>query len=406
MKHWLVSAALCASACAAPQQSGEISVLPGASERFLLAMRVGYLGDFDRAMVPGDVRKVVDEVQLPRGDSRGGRLADYALENGHFLAVVAAVDGTARGGRLLDLARKPKLTDSLERTSLEVLGVPVMYETQLTGFDEATQAAYVELSGRLDLSAQGGPRLTVSTRYDAAPGVDGVLSHTHVKTERAASSEWRKAQAELSEPTPLLQEELFVRLGQAVQVGPEADYGAALGADGGTLLRPLGYGKVTLAEPEASAGQRVRWLVGQEQLPAEGQAVVLSRIFSSLERSDSAALAVALGKARGEELGDKELRVDGYGPGTAPFQRANIQFSRAGAAPITVCNALTTGEDAHFAFSLPAGKYRVELQAAGIASYPVELVVLGERRAFSVVSVKVAEGTGAWSCPASETKRP
>jgi hypothetical protein len=277
----------------------------------------------------------------------------------------------------------------------------MLYETLITGFDEATQAAYVEVSGRVDSSAQGGPVLTVSTRYDAAPAVDGVLTHTHIKTERAPSPEWRKAQAELAEPAPLLEEALTVRLGQAVQVGADADYGAALGADGGTLLRPLGYGKVTSTELPASAGQQVRWLVAQDQLPAEGQAIVLSRLFSSLERADSAALAVALAKASGEEVGDVELRVEGYGPGTAPFQRANIQFSRAGSPPITVCNALTTGEDAHFAFSLPAGKYRVELQATGMASRPQELVVVGERRAFSALSVQAAENATPWSCPAA-----
>jgi hypothetical protein len=378
--------------CAAPVQSGEVTVLPGASERFELAMRFGYLGEFDRDIVPGQVRKVMVADQLLRGAESGGRLADFALENGVVAAVVSALDGSPRGGRLLDIGMKPKLLDGLPTSSLRVLGREVVYDSLRSGYDEATRAAYVETSGVVDLGP-GGPLVVVSTRFDAGPGVPGLVVHTHLEVKRGASAPPPAADpptdppaAPMPEEAPLLSERWSTR--RAVTEGQ--DFGAVLGSEGGAFVRAF-QGTVT-ATPED-----LTWSVPRSELPAVGDVVVLSRLVGPLARADTAALQHARAKALGEPTGDLELRVDRFAVGTSPTLRGDLFFRDASGRAFSACALATTGGDAHFAVSLPAGVYDVLLRTSGGDSVPERVEVQGERTAFAGLTL-VAVAAPASAC--------
>ncbi len=366
--------------CTPPGQYGEVRVLPGASDRFELAMRMGYLGGFEREMVPGQVRRVAYLDQLPPGPARSGKIGDYVLENGHFIAAVTNVDGSARGGRLADISRKPQNDDGLGRVGLSVFGRVVVYDSLTTGYDEATRASFVEVSGVLDFATEEGPKLTVSTRYDAAPGVDGVLAHTHIKVERAAASpEWNQTEAR-----PFVEETIGAyREKQATLVGEAGDFGAVFGANGGTFMRPLGPGRIERTNTDVNTtGSELAWRVPGALLPNEGGAVVLTRMFGALERPDSAALAVAVAKSSGEPIGEVEVRFARFGQGVSPTQHGDLYFRSATGGIVARCDARTTGVDAHFAASLPEGRYDVVVRSSKILSVSTSLEVKGDRTEF------------------------
>lgn len=392
--------------CAAPTQNGEVHVLPGASERFELAMRMGYLGGFEREMVPGQVRRVAFTDQLPTGPARSGKVGDYVLENGHFIATVTNVDGSARGGRLTDISRKPKSDDGLGGVTLTVFGKAVVYDSLTTGYDEATRASFVEVSGVLDFAEASGPKLTVSTRYDAAPGVDGVLAHTHVKVERAASSaEWNVAEGH-----PLLVETMAAHVAkQSILLGDEGDFGAVIGASGGTFMRPLGQGRIERTEStgeSAGVGAELAWRVPGSVLPNEGGAVVLTRMFGALERPDTAALAVAVAKSSGEAIGDVEIRFARFAPGASPTQHGDLYFRDATGRVVARCDARTTGVDAHFAVSLPAGTYDVVVRSPKIVSVAATFEIEGDRTQFlGVDAVPPRPGATPFATDACEKER-
>lgn len=388
-----VAALAAISGCSAPGQAGEVTVLPGASERFELAMRFGYLGEFDREMVPGQVRKVTFTDQLLRGPDSSGRLADFALENGHVAAVISALDGSPRGGRLLDIGNKPKLHDGLPDSSLKVLGREVVYDSLRSGYDEATRAAYVETSGVLDLGPEG-PLLVVSTRFDAGPGVPGLLVHTHLEVKRGpaapppnGSTEPAIAAPTDAVPLPTREEPALLseRWSTSRAVTEGFDFGAALGAEGGAFVRAF-QGVVTAGR------EGLTWSVPRAELPAAGEVVVLSRLVGPLVRGDSAALHYARAKALGEPTGDLELRVDRFGAGTSPTQRGDIFFRDASGRAFAACELATTGGDAHFAVSLPAGAYDVVLRTAGGDSLPARVEVEGERTAFAGLTLARVAG--------------
>jgi hypothetical protein len=389
----MVSFAALSSApgCAAPGQAGEVTVLPGSSERLEVAMRFGYLGELDRDMVAGQVRKVMFTDQLLRGTDSSGRLADLALENGQIAAVVAALDGTPRGGRLLDLGNKPKLLDGLPTSSLEVLGREVVYDSLRSGYDEATRAAYVEVSGVLDLGPRG-PLVVVATRFDAGPGVPGVLVHTHLEVKRGPSVEPAAEPTSDAEPPPepppepaaeppLLIERWATR--RAVTEGD--DFGAVLGAEGGAFVRAF-QGSVVASREGLS------WSVPRSELPAVGDVVVLSRLVGPLVRADTAALQHARAKALGEPTGELELRVDRFGAGTRPTHHGDLFFRDRSGRAFSACAVATTGGDAHFAVSLPAGVYDVHLHTVGGDSLPARVEVQGERTAFAGLTVAAPRG--------------
>jgi hypothetical protein len=388
-----VAVALAAPGCAAPGQGGEVTVLPGASERFELAMRFGYLGEFDREMVPGQVRKVTFGDQLLRGPDSSGKLADLALENGYMAAVISALDGSPRGGRLLDIGNKPKLLDGLPGSSFQVLGREVVYDSLRSGYDEATRAAFVETSGVLDLGPEG-PLVVVSTRFDAGPGVPGLLVHTHLEVKRgpaASPSASTSPPSEASEPlgvVPANPEEpplVSERWSTSRAVTEGHDFGATLGAEGGAFVRAF-QGVVTAGR------EGLTWSVPRAELPAVGDVVVLSRLVGPLVRGDTAALQLARAKALGEPSGELELRVDRFAVGTSPTQRGDLFFRDASGRAFAACGLATTGSDAHFAVSLPAGVYDVVLRTTGGDSLPTSVEVRGERTTFAGLTLAAAVG--------------
>lgn len=367
------------SGCGAPLQNGGVEVLPGASERFLLAMRMGYLGGFDREMVPGQVRKVVVLDQLPQGEGRSGRIGDYVLENGNVLATITGIDGTARGGRLVDLAKKPASEDELEPLGLLALGQPVVYDALKTGFDEATSAAYVEVSARIDRRAEGGALFTVSTRYDVAPGLAGVMVHTHVKLDEGSFDP--------HETRPLLEERVAARGPHTPSVGPSGEHGATLGGAGGFLLRPIDSAGTVSAQ-----GERLSYVVGAEAVPPAGEGLVFSRLLSPLDRPDSAALAVSLAKSKGEPVGDVEIRLATRGKGTL---RGDLRFVSQTGDQLAVCDVWAHGADSHFEASLPAGTYKVFFRGKDLSGGGQTIEVKGERLMWLDLPVEVGAEPGA-----------
>lgn len=360
------------SGCSAPRQQGMIEVAPGAEDRFLLAMKMGYIGTFDKQLVPGQVRRALLPGQLPEGKARGARVGDYVLENGHVLAAITDVDGSERGGRLVDLARKPASMDGLDRIDLDVLGAPIVYDTLKTGFDDATQAAYVEVSGTLDRSAIDGTRFTVSTRYDAAPGVEAIVVHTHIKLEEGNLDTSNVGSG-------LLDERLYAKGASGPIVDSGSGFGASLGGDGAYLLRPLFEGARVTA---AARGPRL--IVDADSAPGAGDAVVITRMVAPLERSDTGALAVAVAKSEGRRIGDVEVRVAPRGGAGFP-SRGDLAFVGADGARVEVCDVDTSGEDSHFAATLPAGRYTVTFNNQRLRGEGAEIEIEPDRVSFLTV---------------------
>lgn len=371
--------------CAAPLQSGMLDVLPGATERAMLAMRMGYLG-FEREAVPGQVRQAMVPELLPNGAARRAKVGDYVLENGFVLAAVTAIDGTARGGRLVDLATKPKLIDGLGDMELRVLGQVVVYDSLRTGFDESTNAAYIEVSGRVDQRAQGGALVTVSTRYDAAPGVEAILVHTHLKVDSGDIA--------LDAPHPLLEEKLSAQGFHRALIDPEGSYGASFGAEGGYLLRALGD-PGTIGDGEVPV-----FRVPATAAPGTGGVLVVTRVVAALARSDTAALAVAVARTQGDPVGDVEVRVHPAEKGAAAPKSGALTFLRDDGRCFDVSRADAKGEDSHFEAKLPAGKYHVVFEGnpgkSGtlVRSDPVAVAIAGERLAFVSTWGRVSTVTG------------
>lgn len=365
----LLAAIVLLSACAAPAQNGGVFMAPGAAERLTLAMQMGYIG-FDREMVPGQVRRARLQDQLPAGEASSGRLGDYVLENGHVVASVTAIDGTLRGGRLVDLARKPAVVDGLELLDLQILGRSVVYDSLKTGFDETTLAAYVEVSGRIDVTAEGGPLLTISTRYDAAPGIEAIVVHTHIK--------WDRGDKAASEELPLMRESMRARNGVAPIVDGMGTFGASMGDGGGYLLRMLGEGATIVSSAGAPS-----LVVGVADGPAaEGDSILVSRIVSPLARADSAALAVAVARTQGGGVGDVEVRVAVRGSDRLFPVRGDLAFVSDEGARFEACGVSTRGEDSHFGASIPAGKYVVYFRNDKLSTEGQALTVEADRVAF------------------------
>lgn len=365
-------------------QLGEPYIAPGASERFMLAMSMGYLGTFEREMVPGQVRRALLPDQLPKGKAVSSKLGDYVLENGHVLAAISDVDGTERGGRLLDLARKPKSSDGIERLDHEVFGKKVIYDSLKTGVEPSTQTAFVEVSGRVDARDVGGPVLMVSTRYDAAPGIEAIVVHTHFKVEQGSLAQDAGALA-----SNLLDEKLFV-VGSSE--GPIVDtasgYGATLGKEGAYLYRPLFEGATLTASASAP-----RLLVSAREVEHDGDGIIVTRSVSPLERPDTAALAVALARTEGRAVGDIEVRVNASERGVRLPNHGDLAFESKDGQRYDVCGLDSTGEDSHFPATLPAGRYRVGFQGSDGSSNAAEIDIVKDRIAFVTLRVGRQGGT-------------
>src|SRR6185295_19850764 len=85
--------------------------------------------------------------------------------------------GGPSGGQLVDLARRKTRVDDLGRFDVRVLGSAVRYDSLQNGFDDATGAAYIQVSGH----PEGHPGVNVTTRYDVGIELDAVVVHTQVQ---------------------------------------------------------------------------------------------------------------------------------------------------------------------------------------------------------------------------------
>lgn len=284
---WIAAAQL---ACGSPLQSGEIVVLPGATERLLVAMRMGYAGAGDAVAGARVERAVLDE-QLPTGPAAAGRLGDWVLENDRVIAVVTRVDGSARGGRLVDLTATDASGEALAGLELVIDGAPVRYVLGKSGSDVTTGAAYVEVSGHV----VGRPDLRVSTRYDVAPGLPAVVIHSQVAG--LGREVWLGA---------VLDRARFVGAGELVLGATDAPTptselapGHAAWIDGrrGYLLRPLSDTPLLVARALGAPGEAHVGLGGT----ASEDPLLYSRVLAPLSDPTPASIRHALARLEGRE---------------------------------------------------------------------------------------------------------
>ena len=299
------SVVLGAAACAAPHQAGELVVLPGAAERLMLAMSLGYGGAGD-AKRPARVWRIAFAEDQLHGPSASGRIGDYLLENKRVSVVIANVDGGDRGGQIVDMARASGRVDDLGKLETIVSGMRVRYRTITTGNDPQLGTAYVNVVGY----AERDPSMEVATRYDIGPELDTVLVHT---TIRPAG---RSFVGPIAVGDALvLQGGTFARGAASADPGarnenaPELRFGAAhaaaFGPTSGYVLKPLVEDAPLVMLPAAS-----RAAIGQApEAFASEELVLYSRALIALDRPDTLAMATALAEVDGIPTGEVELEI-------------------------------------------------------------------------------------------------
>ena len=364
------------AACADPLQQGGVIVLPGATERLLLAMRLGYVGIGD-VKAPARAFRVTTESELLPGRSATGRVGDYRIENQTLAVIITGIDGGPRGGKIVDLARSNGgAVDAIEAMETIVDGRPVRYTSLKTGDDQATSAAYVQVIGH----PEGRPEIEVSTRYDLAPELETVLVHTSITT-----------QTQLEGPVAMGDR---LRFAAGAEVISKPSYVAGFTKDTAYAFQPL----VDLEAPphlllEAAPGQASMGL-GPESVPPG--VFVYSRMLAALERPDSLALACTLALASGDILGEVELSVV-----ATPLKRPVVagKFVFLGEGPdaqpleLAVTDTLRLGDVT--SAKVPAGTYSVSYRGPGNRTrVPAKVVV--KRKQLAAVRVDVEESTTPW----------
>lgn len=276
--------AIALSGCGAPAQLGSIIVLPGATERLIAAMHYGYAGVGD-AKPSASVARITSADELVEGPSATGKIGDYVLQNGAIVVVIADADGSARAGKLVDVARDPRRVDGVAAFETTVLGAPVRYTTIKSGTDDALGSAFVEVSGTAG-------SLVVSTRYDVAPDLDAVLVHTSFT--RSAPS---------VEGTLDVSDRLSVAHDAGARSTCEDSHCATFGAQSYVMKPLLPDGAVVRLDGEDAV------VVGLDAHAVPEGAYVYSRLVAPLERGDSLALAAALAAADGRQLGEVQIEL-------------------------------------------------------------------------------------------------
>ncbi len=344
--------ALALIGCAPPLQQGGVIVLPGATERLILAMRMGYLGVGD-AKPPAAVRTVAVEEDRLGGDAASGRDGDIRLENQSIAAIVAQIGGP-RGGTLVDLARKAGgHVDELGALEPVVAGAPVRYETLKVGTDDATRAAFALVTGHPD----GHPEITVSTRYDVAPELDAVLVHTSITVDHEL-------------PGPIAIGDVLSFQARPRWASARA-YGAAFQGSGGYALKPLVDLASTGDAAFVSSSTERSMSLGLAPSAVPSGTFVYSRMVAPLDRPDSLSLASALAAGDGDELGEVDLEIvpevtrrGGAVPGGVfVFADATDATRRL---ELLYPDALHLAD--HVTAKVPAGDYRVSFDGAGFRS--------------------------------------
>jgi hypothetical protein len=338
-------------ACVPPPQSGGIVVLPGATERLLVAMRYGYLGAGD-AKAPARVRRVESREDLPAGAAASARLGDWLLENGAVVAIVADVDGSPRGGQLVDLIHRRGGTDGLARVETLVGERRLRYTSAKSGNDDTTGSAYLQVTGH----PEGEPGFEIVTRYDIAPELAGVVFHTSFKLG-----------GHPPHGAVAVGDGLFFPEGTAKIVTGSRDV-ASFGREASYALEPLGETPFVVTATESGAALGLAPELVTTEAPEEP--FTYSRMLSLLDRPDDVALATVRASAGGRAVGEVELeivpvprRVDNV------IQGGSVLFQAAGAEPplrMPLQGSLRAG-DRHLA-RLPAGKYRVSFEGGGFRS--------------------------------------
>ncbi len=349
-------------------------------------MRFGHAA-VGEAVRPADVRRAVYAEQLPVGPKSTGRLGDYVLDNGLVGVVVANVDGTARSGKLVDLARWGEAGDELEGLETRVLGVPVRYETLKTGFDASLGAAYVSVTG--SVITRGGARATVDTRYDLAPGLDTVLVSTRVKL-LSASAPADDAEPATEEAVPLIQDRIAVAGARSPLADARGPFLAALGEGAGYALQPAADGELR--------GETM--VVPASKTPPVGVDFLYSRTLTALERPDSLAAEVAYARTLGEPLGELEVKLDPRGAGAS----GDLELVSAGDRRLVARALPACGTPRAYRVRVPAGAYGVSFRNGAVASTTARADVASERVAF--VEVATRPSTEPYVAPALDRRCP
>jgi hypothetical protein len=382
----LAATLLALAGCAAPLQEGGVDVAPGAGARLLLAMRFGHAA-VGEAVRPAEVRRAVFAQQLPVGPRSTGRLGDYVLDNGRVGVVVANVDGTARSGKLVDLARWGATGDELDALETRVLGKPVRYETLKTGYDAALGAAYVSVTATVETPA--GARASVETRYDLAPGLDTVLVSTRVKLSVAPPAD-ADAETDGKGRAPLIEDRIALSGSRPALTDVRGPFVAALGESAGYALQPAADGELR--------GDAM--IVPASKTPAEGVDFLYSRTLTALERPDSLAAEVAYARTLGEPLGELEVTVDSSSPArTGDLELVAKDDRRLVARAVPAC-----GTPRAYRITVPVGDYGVSFRNAMVTSERARTRVASERVAF--VEVATRASTEPYAAAAPEPRCP
>jgi hypothetical protein len=371
----LVALVVIVGACAAPRQSGGIIVLPGATQRLMWAMRMGY-GGVGGAKAPARVRRATSREDLPTGPAAGGRLGDWLLENGTMTAVVANVDRSARGGHLVDLARAPARIDELAGVETLVADGRVRYDSAASGHDDMTGSAWLQVTGRMVAA----PNVEVVTRYDVAPDLRGVVMHTSLKLPERP----------LSGAIAIGDQVSFAR---TVRVAGSPVDVAGFGATAGYAIEPLAEPPFVVhsATSSASIGLAPELVVVDEpDVP-----FIYSRVVGLLDRPDEVALASARATVAGQPLGEVALELVAMPrkPGAA-VTAGKFLFRRAGSAegPLELPLVSTMHPGDRRMALLPAGKYSVDFEGEGHRSRRTATVTVAPR-VISPIRVEAWAGT-------------
>lgn len=381
--------ALLGIGCAAPAQEGMITVAPGASERAMVMMRFGFLNVGGDSPGTAEVRPIARDELVPSGAAASGRIGDWMLENKAMVAVVGQIDGTTRGGRIVDAWRKPAGLDGLEDHETYVFGKLVVYDTLRKGFDDKTGAAYIEVSAIVDRTSDGLPSVSVATRYDLAPGIDAILAHTQIKTIRGEVDE---------NAPPLLAERLQAQ--GAAQANVDATTTSTIGDAQGYLLHPL-----TLPAEIGADGTMARVSIPATATPSPGSTFLFSRMIAPLERPDTLALAVARARIEGEPIGEVRVQLSERGRPLARLGVGDVVLRRPDGSEVVARGALPCPPESAYVVHVPEGTYAVGFQGSIHGAAPASaLEVKGDHLA-ARVTVDVAgskapykEPPRAWRC--------
>lgn len=281
--RWAVAcAAAVPLACAAPAPwRSTIAVPEVASAKIAEMPRATHAA-------PATAAEITRGAQLLDGDAATGELGDFVLDNGLVVVVVGAIDGSPRGGAIVDLAGARR-TDALASMETRVAGEQVRYDDLHAGVEPTSGAAFIEVVGEVAGAA-------ATTRYELYPGLDAVLIHTAFHRPSTIPEEVKFAVAD--------------RLvgGADARATCNPDFGP-----GQCLLSGAGQSYVldALHAQGANAGRvgDTSAIVGIEPSSCMPGPRLYTRFLAPLARPDSLAHLAALAVAHGEQVGDLDLTI-------------------------------------------------------------------------------------------------